>query len=61
MENVYIGQEPVQIIWLLNWGIKAEMEKNWITWFIPMFEDEEKAKEFCWNKYLTMKYNKQPL
>ena len=52
---VYVWQQYIQIQWLfVEDDLKKEIKKNWIEWLLPVFANVEDAKNFCWNKYITM-------
>lgn len=44
---IYIGNLPIKIEWALLNILSEEMERNWITWLMPLFEDRQKAIDFC--------------
>ncbi len=58
--KVYIWQAKLEFDWPWMNILKEEMEKNWIDCLLPVFIDEEKAKEFCWEQYLLMARDDNP-
>ena len=53
--KIYIWQQYLEFSWPHAQMLTNQMKENSITWLCPVFTDEEKAKEFCWDRYLEMR------
>ncbi len=51
---IYISKYTLLIEWLYSDNFKEELKKNWIDSVLPVFTEEEKAKEFCWEWNYTL-------
>ena len=46
---VYVGKYNLKIEWtFIDNELKKEYEKHWIISILPVFDNEDKAIEFCW-------------